>query len=295
MRLYLNSTRAVFAAIAIAMLVSACSDAAQRPTIESSCTPACTTCGEQDGCGGTCPCADDSDDEPEGAVADVPSCEPVCDGSSCRDGCGGSCACTEGTVCAADGKCKSPDACLDTCESTKFACGSVCGRSCGQCEDTLTCVDGRCLGSESCTDCGLSLAIVAGSEADVVDVEVRLSSRESDPSPRMIDLRIRPNRPVALLSVTPGSAMTDADKTLYFDAEKGHPWKAREDGSYQLLIHGFANTKTIAPGRLLTMRFHRVGSEPVSFALEKRAQTFAPASADAALQRTPYDRAAVAP
>ena len=61
------------------------------------CTPSCdwTTCGGDNGCGGTCGC-DESSVCFEGVC-----CVPSCDNISCGgdDGCGGSCGCSEGAIC----------------------------------------------------------------------------------------------------------------------------------------------------------------------------------------------------
>lgn len=60
------------------------------------------------------------------------------------------------------------------------------------------------------------------------------------------------------------------------------------------MIRSLETTLTIDGGLLATLRFRRDSTAPLSFALEKRLQTFVPLSADAALQATPYGRAAVA-
>jgi len=216
-------------------------------------------------------------------TACTPSCDKTC---GTPDGCGGVCPCSGSDTPA-------PDSCLDTCESTQSTCGSVCGMACGQCAEGLTCLEGQCLGPVSCADCGLQLAVRESDGSGDVEVEVRFAPAESDPRPRMIDLRVRPSRPVQLVSVSEGPAMAEAEKSFH-QAPGGQPWKQRADGSYQVTIQSLESTLTIEGGLLATLRFRRDSMEALSFALEKRLQTFVPLSADAPLQATPYGRAAVA-
>ncbi len=218
------------------------------------------------------------------------TCTPTC-GAECGtpDGCGGVC------PCAGSATPPSPSHCTDTCASTQSSCGSVCGMSCGTCGEGLTCLDGKCLGALSCEDCVLQLAVRESAGNEDVEVEVRFSPAESDPRPRMLDLRVRPSRPVELLAVEEGPAMMHSALSFRHDAASGQAWKRRADGSCQVLIRGLESTSSLEAGHVATLRFRRDTPEPLAFALEKRAQTFAPLSADAALQATPYGRAALAP
>ncbi len=218
----------------------------------------------------------------------VTTCTPSCD-KTCGtpDGCGDVCPCPSPNAPA-------PDRCTNTCESTQSTCGSVCGTACGACAKELTCLEGKCLGPVSCVDCGLQLAVRQSDGSQDVEVEVRFSPAESDPRPRMIDLRVRPNRPVQLVSVVEGPAMAQAEKSFHRPEPSGPAWKQRADGSYQIVIRSLETTLTIDGGLLATLHFRRDSTAPLSFALEKRLQTFVPLSADAALQATPYGRAAVA-
>jgi hypothetical protein len=158
----------------------------------------------------------------------------------------------------------------------------------------LTCLEGKCLGALSCEDCGLQLAVRDSADRDSVEVEVRFAPAESDPRPRLLDLRVRPSRPVQLLSVEEGPAMSAAELRFHHDVASGQAWKRRADGSYQVLLRGLGDGVRLDAGLLAVMRFQRDTPEPLAFALEKRPQTFAPLSADAALQATPYGRPALA-
>ncbi len=79
------------------------------PPDDSGCTPSCSTCGADDGCGGTCTtgaCPSPTDT----CVDGVCGCTPSCTTCGAPDGCGGTCktgACGAGQTCAS-GKCVSP-------------------------------------------------------------------------------------------------------------------------------------------------------------------------------------------
>lgn len=113
--------------------------------VSGTCVPDCTNTCAAEGwqcdslCGVECgPC-----NAHEECTNHVCVCKPVCDGSSCEDGCGGTCACAQGTQCNASGMCD--EVCTDTCKSSESVCGKVCGEDCGQCEAGKVCAHGKCI------------------------------------------------------------------------------------------------------------------------------------------------------
>ena len=109
------------------------------------CVPDCLgkSCGDADGCGGTCvaaPCAD-----PDAVCNQGICCVPVCDGTDCgdTDGCGGLCngPCPVGGAVCLDGACCTPD-CADVDCGAGDGCGGFCPQ--GACPDDQTCLAGAC-------------------------------------------------------------------------------------------------------------------------------------------------------
>ena len=305
-----------------ALFASACKPAPAKPSAD--CTPQCEdrAC-QDDGCGGTCACdtkkptpactdtceslhqecgevcgeACGSCGESEVCTDGQCACRPVCDGTRCDDGCGGTCACGEGTECNGAGACVAPEQCKDTCKSTARTCGEVCGEACGSCGEGTACLKGSCVSAEGCTDCFLRLKVLERTVQDgqISEITLALDHAPSDgqPRPRMADVRIQADHEVELLSVDAGPALLDADKDLYVDESSGRPFRRRPDGSYQMLAYGFANTRTLEPGRVLTMKFRTHESGPIAFSLVRRAQVLAPPEADALLQGSSYDQPVV--
>lgn len=231
------------------------------------------------------------------------ACTPACTGTACGDdGCGGTCACDTGVVCNAAHQCVAPTECTDTCEAAGWGCGSLCGTACGPCDDGITCIWNRCYTPPvevSCDTCSLQLSLLA-KEVDSstgyltsVSLAVDYLPETNEPHPRLADLRIYANGPVTLTGLVAGPALTDAGKELYNDPITGNPWKARADGSSQLLVLSFTNTNPLASGRVVDLTFAVDTDQQVPFKIIRRDQTFAPPEADAALQSSPYDAAVV--
>ncbi len=246
-------------------------------------------------CGEDCGACSDNEHCAEGWCV----CEPFCDGLTCGndDGCGGSCECGGGLVCDARQQCVDPADCTDTCASTGWECGGVCGLDCGGCAPGEICVGGQCQENVNCTDCSLRLFLIDSSVENgrLTRVEMGLDYRPADgePRPRIADIRIGVSAPSELLEVAEGPALDDAGKDLYIDPITNQPWKKRIDGSYQFLAISFANTETLAAGRMLTMTFSVDLSRPVSFFIVRREEIFAPPEADAAIQSFSYEQPVV--
>jgi hypothetical protein len=288
------------------------------------CQPSCVDhCGEDDGCGATCPacgsksgdgCADTCEskaaecgevcgqscgscEQDETCNDGKCACRPVCDGTRCDDGCGGMCECAQGTVCDASGACKSPEACTDTCQSAKRGCGDVCGHACGECGAGEACIENACKDARGCVDCALHLTVVdrkvVSDHITEVTLGVEYAPGSDTPHPRMADLRVRADRDVTLVSAEAGPALVNADKELYVDDVTDQPWKVRKDGSFQLLAFGSANTTPFVAGRMLTLKFRTNELNPIQFSLVRREQTLAPTDADLSLQGSAYDQAVV--
>ncbi len=221
----------------------------------------------------------------------------MCDGSRCSDGCGGTCECAAGTVCNAKDICLTPEKCTDTCASAGYQCGDICGESCGDCSNSESCIAGSCQEAISCSDCPLRLELVERSVEDRrltrVVLAIQYAPAETEPRPRLADFRIRADRPVQLMKAEEGLALASAEKELYVDEITNNPWKVRADGSYQMLVYGYANTRSFVEGRLVTFTFELDEPSPVTFSFVRHEQTFAPANSDAALQSSNYDAALV--
>lgn len=297
------------------------------------CTPKCAdNACKSDGCGGTCPCSDELVLDVNGNSVPLSECKdtcdavgwgcgelcgkacgtcpqgqsctngkclciPQCDGRSCRDGCGGVCDCPDGTSCNGGGSCVAVEQCTDTCAATGAACGSVCGKDCGACLEGQTCFENACKDAESCKDCELKLQLVnkrvSNGKLSEVTVIVDYQPSETNPRPRIMDLRIRSNKNAKVTSVELGTALAKANKNLYVDDLTGYKWRERADGSVQFFAFGAANSTTIGSGQLLKIVYETSESGPISFWLVKRAQVFAPLSADQLLQSSNYDSPAV--
>jgi hypothetical protein len=116
------------------------------------CTQQCDliNCGkdEDDGCGGTCDCAEGSICKSGTCTECIPSCEnKECGFNGCKGSCGN---CDPGFLCKG-GQCK----CIQQCDGK--SCGDDgCGGTCGQCFPNGECVDGKCECEPSCGDkkCG---------------------------------------------------------------------------------------------------------------------------------------------
>lgn len=293
------------------------------------CEPQCSgkACAA-DGCGDTCPCpdghvqnaegdfvpAEDCTDQcsaagwacgslcgqdcgacGSGAECTLGQCEcvPHCDGTSCNDGCGGSCDCGVGTLCNPEGSCVAADDCKATCESEAATCGDVCGESCGSCSGLLSCVDGRCVEGVTCETCSIRLRLLdkrveAGRLLEAT-IAVEYAPGAEAARPRLADLRILGDHDAKLMDVEVGDALTAAQKELYRDPATGVPFRARADGSYQIMAFAIGNTEVIEAGRIATLRFALRTSEPVSFGLLRRQEVLAPPLADTVLQSSPYD------
>lgn len=211
-------------------------------------------------------------------------CQPACEGAACGapDGCGGTCACPSA-------QCEGAKPA--TCASTGARCGEVCGEQCGRCAEGQQCISGSCRTGVSCESCELPLSLVevepAGGGGRRITLAVDLALGAERPAPRMADLRLRVEGSAVLVSAEAGQAALSASKSLYLDRTTGQKFRRRDDGSYQFLIYGLDSTSRIRAGRLLTLVFTSHAA-PLSFALTRRDQTFAPPDADHALAATNY-------
>lgn len=221
-------------------------------------------------------------------------CTPQCDSKPCGqpDGCNGTCGCPNGLVCQADGQCVAKDACTDTCASLAYACGQVCGIQCGTCGATDACIEGACVApvDTSCTDCPLQLSVIDRTKSNgrltQVTLAVDFVPPSNVPGPRLVDIRIASNQNVTLNAVSMGSALKNGSKQ--FVQYNNQNWKQRMDGTWQMVAYSIVNTLPVPAGRLLTATFVMNSASPVAFQLVKRAQTFAPADADAMLDHVVY-------
>ncbi len=293
-----------------------------------SCTPKCSDdrpCAS-DGCGGVCECPPDQ--EQNGTGNHVPDeechdscesagwqcgevcgetcgdcaeglscalgdclCEPVCDGTRCEDGCGGYCPCAEGTVCNASAECVQPEACTDQCGT--LGCGDICGEACGECADGESCLGGACAVAEACDDCPLALKLLSKELVDgkihEVTLAIDFAPASSEPTPRVVDLRIHASKQVWMSSAVRGAALAAAGKDLHHFAPLDETWRELPDGTHQLIVYSGSTTTHIGTGRIATVKFRLEEWGPVTFSFVRREQGFAPPDADAALQASRYD------
>lgn len=217
-------------------------------------------------------------------------CSPQCTGEcGIDDGCGGVCCETDG------GDPTDPGGeCTDTCESAGAVCGSVCGEECGGCSEELACSVGSCVEATNCSSCELTLSHVLEpglihSHKEAV-IAIDFTPAEGAALPRMAEFRLQLDGPATLLEARSGESLSTAGKDLYRDAFTGNAFKQAADGAYRLLAYGAASAKEIGAGRIAELRLQVTGSGPVSVHLQRREQTFAPATADAQLQASSYDQ-----
>jgi hypothetical protein len=108
--------------------------------------------------------------------------------------------------------------------------------------------------------------------------------------PRMAEFRLQIDGPATLLEARSGESLSSAGKDLYRDSYTGNAFKQAADGAYRLLAYGAASANDIGAGRIARLRLEVTGPEAVSVHLQRREQTFAPATADAQLQASSYDQ-----
>jgi hypothetical protein len=123
-----------------------------------------------------------------------------------------------------------------------------------------------------------------------VQIGVDVQAAGAAAGPRLMDIRIGADKPVALVEATPGPALLQAGKDLFVDRSTHDPWQRRGDQSYQLLAYGVSGTLRVTSGRIMTLTFDLAEPGPVKFALVRHAQTFAPADSDNLLQAAAYDQ-----
>lgn len=219
-------------------------------------------------------------------------CEAAC-GSG--DGCGGICGCPEALACNAQGACVASNVCADSCEGR--TCGQVCGHACGTCGTEAICLQGQCLvaNHQSCPDCSVQLLVddVAWLAADVAEVSLRVTFHPTAESakPRVVDLRLVSEQPVEVLSAQEGPAMLDAGKEL-FQFVGGSRFRRRGDGSFQFFAFSKHASPPIDAGTLFTAKA-RVHGLAAAIRLERQPELFAPAAANAAVQRQRYEQPVV--
>lgn len=220
-------------------------------------------------------------------------CEPSCDGTRCDDGCGGTCSCADGTVCNLNGECVPPGECDDTCETAGYTCDSICGESCGVCSTTESCIDHKCERAVNCTDCSLKLSLVEKNVDDgqlsTLTLAMDYEPVDGEPKPRMFDIRLKVDEDVSLNAVTVGESLKNVDKDLYTDPDTLRKWQKRADGTYRFVAFSVADNREIEKGRLMTLTFTADENRAPLFSIVKRNQIFAPPIADEALQLSSYD------
>lgn len=214
-----------------------------------------------------------------------------------------------------------PQDCQQTCQSEGAQCGEVCGQDCGQCpgEDSV-CRAGRCVcqpqcegkvcgdddgcggvcepcpSEENCQDCPLRLVVVERQEnagrLQRVTLALDYTAEGDGGAPTLADIRLAVDGPATLERVGLGQAAMDAEKALATSPSTGRPYQELPDGTLQFLVLSSQNTTPLAPGRWLFFQFligDTATEGPASFALVKREQTLAPASADSLLWSAHYD------
>ena len=157
----------------------------------------------------------------------------------------------------------------------------------------MTCVEGTCAPAVACADCALVLRMtersVAGGVIERVVLAVDWQPKESEPNPRMMDLRLTLPSAGGVVAVEAGSALIDAEKSLSLGETNGQAWRVGADGSVQIVAYSVGNTREIETGRLLTLTVALAHPGPLDFRILRHTETFAPSGADAALQATAYD------
>jgi hypothetical protein len=143
----------------------------------------------------------------------------------------------------------------------------------------------------SCADCQLTLSVVER-EGSRVTLGIDFES-DTGALPRMADLRIYTSHNAATaLGAVAGKAVTNAGKELFVDTTTDSPLRDMGVRTAGLLALSLSNANLIGNGRLgeVTFDLKAIPSgTPVAFRIEKRIETFAPATADLALQSEPYD------
>ncbi len=282
------------------------------------CQPrACDGTRCDDGCGGTCTCADGKVCDGSGACVDdcddtcggqgwecgplcgtecgpcdadeecidhICKCQPTCDGTRCDDGCGGTCTCDEGTTCNGSGDCVVE--CNDTCEDMGWVCGDVCGEDCGTCTGDESCMEGFCFPSS------LKLSLVnskTNGSKTMVTLAIEYNPRDGEPRPRMADFRITTNKVIEMDIADPISGVAMTGKQFYKDPISQEDWQIRPDGSVQFLVYSLTSLATFGTGNVFIVTLACEIEDSVSFSLVRRNQTFAPFEADYAIQESAYD------
>ena len=259
---------------------------------ECLCEGGCDGSSCHDGCGNDCPCPEGTECTDTGVCVDQ-SCTAACDGTHCGDdGCGGSCECEPGTICNGQRECEDEEPCTETCADFTGECGTICGEVCASCRPDQNCVDGTCLESRNCNNCPLILSLeqktTNGKRLTGATLTLGYQPAPREPRPRLFELYLGVNSDVFLTSVTPGTALSTAGKTLVEHEETGQPW-IREGDQYRIVALSMGNTETLESGRLMTLSFEMNTEKVVRFRIARREQIFAPADADAALQLSDYD------
>jgi len=244
------------------------------------------------------------------------TCAPACDGRACGDdGCGGTCgACAAGEACGADGQCgATEDPCDASCADLGLACGDHCGASCGTCGADETCVDGACVCAASCVgkacgdddgcgqpctpcatdeNCGACVLRLHVVDQEVVDGAVRgvtLALDYQPPTdatlPGVADIRLKITGAATLDRVGTGQALIDAGKSPHADPDTGKPYRALNDGTYQVLVLSTGNVDPIGAGRWLLLHVRlgqggQLATRPVAVELVVRESILAPPAAD---------------
>ena len=121
---------------------------------------------------------------------------------------------------------------------------------------------------------------------------VELADDPLFPLPSLADIRLATNASAALVSVTPGPALTDSQHALV-QGDSGDPWFPLGASAWQLLVLSGAPQQRMHAGLVATLVFSLDDPGPAGFSFIRRRDTFSPATADLALQRSAYDGSVV--
>jgi hypothetical protein len=150
----------------------------------------------------------------------------------------------------------------------------------------------------SCLDCVLKLSVV---EKQVVDGRIAAVVLALDfaapagvPLPSLADIRIKVGGSAQLAQVATGEVLIAAGKDFVADPSTGKPFRELPGGILQVLVYSGSSAATFGAGRVAFFKFLlKQPTEPATFSLVIREQTFAPPAADQLLWGGGYDGAVV--
>ncbi len=181
--------------------------------------------------------------------------------------------------------------CQPDCEGKTCTEADGCGGTCGPCARAV-----------SCEDCPLQLRLVDRKDEEgglrEITLALDLVADQGGALPAIADLRLSVEGPARLRRIGLGEPLLDGAKEPVIDPATGRPFRLLDDGSTQVVLLSTSNTRRIAPGRWLYLRFDAGDSsgpatEPILVRLLRREQTFAPQPADALLWGSRLDQPVV--